>query len=53
MIKWCKSCVLPNTRPNIIIDKDGVCNACNFIEKLKIKSIGLTEKINLKFFVKR
>jgi len=37
MIKWCKSCVLPNTRPNIIIDKDGVCNACNFHRKIKNK----------------
>lgn len=27
-IVWCKKCVLPNTRPNIIINKDGICNAC-------------------------
>ena len=23
MIKWCKSCVLPNTRPNLKIGVDG------------------------------
>ena len=27
-MKWCKSCVLPDTRPGIVIDGDGVCNAC-------------------------
>lgn len=27
-MRWCKSCVLPDTRPNLIIDEDGVCNAC-------------------------
>ena len=30
MIKWCKNCVLPNTRPNLFIFKDGTCNACKF-----------------------
>ena len=28
-ILWCKNCVLPNTRPNIIINKNGICNACS------------------------
>ena len=27
-LKFCKNCILPNTRPNLIIDKDGVCDAC-------------------------
>ncbi len=27
-IKWCKKCVLPNTRPNLFIDESGICNAC-------------------------
>lgn len=27
-MKWCKSCVLPDTRPNLVIGADGVCNAC-------------------------
>jgi len=26
---FCNSCILPNTRPNLIIDKNGLCNACN------------------------
>ena len=28
-IKFCKKCVMPNTRPGIKFDEDGVCEACN------------------------
>lgn len=27
-MKYCSSCVLPDTRPNLVIESDGVCNAC-------------------------
>ena len=27
-MKWCNTCVLPDTRPNLSIGHDGVCNAC-------------------------
>lgn len=27
-MKWCAHCVLPDTRPNLSIGADGVCNAC-------------------------
>jgi len=27
-IRWCRRCILPDTRPNLSIDADGVCNAC-------------------------
>lgn len=27
-MKWCKRCVLPDTRPNLTIGTDGICNAC-------------------------
>ena len=27
-MKWCHSCLLPDTRPNLVIGPDGVCNAC-------------------------
>ena len=30
---WCKSCVLPNTRPNLSFNKAGICNACEFKKK--------------------
>ena len=28
MIRYCSSCILPDTRPNLMIDSDGVRNAC-------------------------
>lgn len=28
-MKWCRSCVLPDTRPNLKIGRDGICNACH------------------------
>lgn len=27
-MKWCRRCVLPDSRPNLIIGEDGICNAC-------------------------
>ena len=27
-LKYCKSCILPNSRPNLYIGSEGVCNAC-------------------------
>lgn len=27
-LKYCRSCVLPDSRPNLIIGEDGECNAC-------------------------
>lgn len=27
-MKYCKNCILPDTRPNLEIGPDGVCNAC-------------------------
>ena len=27
-LSYCKSCILPNTRPNLLIDEDGNCNGC-------------------------
>ena len=28
-MKYCSKCILPDTRPNIEIDKQGICSACN------------------------
>jgi len=27
-MRFCKKCILPDTRPNLFFGKDGVCNAC-------------------------
>ncbi|MEW5704557.1 MAG: N-acetyl sugar amidotransferase [Pseudomonadota bacterium] len=34
-MKWCASCVLPDTRPNLRIESDGRCNACHAHESKK------------------
>ena len=27
-MRWCRSCVLPDTRPNLTLGANGICNAC-------------------------
>lgn len=27
-MRYCQKCVLPDTRPNLVLDESGVCNAC-------------------------
>lgn len=27
-MRYCRRCVLPDTRPNLLLNEDGVCNAC-------------------------
>lgn len=34
-MKYCKECLQPDTRPNIIFTDDGVCPACNYFHELK------------------
>ena len=28
MINFCKECIMPDSRPRIVFDDNGVCNAC-------------------------
>lgn len=28
-MRWCQSCILPDTRPNLTVGPDGICSACN------------------------
>ena len=28
-MRWCQSCVLPDSRPNLFVDEGGVCSACS------------------------
>ncbi len=28
-MKYCQKCILPDTRPHLVIDEKGTCNACN------------------------
>lgn len=34
-MKYCKKCVMPDTRPNIVFDENGICSACVNHEKRK------------------
>ena len=36
MMEYCKKCILPNTRPNITLDENGICNASTIDQKEKI-----------------
>lgn len=33
MIKYCTRCVMPETRPDLHLDEEGVCNACRAYER--------------------
>ena len=33
MLKYCRRCVMPHTKPDLHIDEEGVCNACRAYEQ--------------------
>ena len=33
MIRYCRRCVMPETKPDLLIDQEGVCSACRNIEQ--------------------
>ena len=35
MIKYCRNCVMPDTKPNLFLDEAGICNACRSYENRK------------------
>lgn len=35
MLTYCKQCIMPDTKPDLLIDSDGVCNACRNYEQRK------------------
>jgi N-acetyl sugar amidotransferase len=35
MIKYCTRCVMPDTKPDLLLDEQGVCNACRSYEQRK------------------
>ena len=32
LMKYCKSCVMPDTKPGLTINRDGICSACESIQ---------------------
>ena len=35
MIKFCRNCVMPNSRPRVIFNEQGICNACTNADNKK------------------
>jgi len=35
-MRYCKKCVIPDTRPGIVFDEEGVCHPCRVAEKKKL-----------------
>lgn len=35
MLKYCQRCVLPDSKPDLVLDDEGVCNACRSFEARK------------------
>lgn len=35
MLTYCKHCVMPDTKPDLFLDDEGVCNACRSYDKRK------------------
>ncbi|KAB2952940.1 N-acetyl sugar amidotransferase [Heliorestis acidaminivorans] len=35
MLKYCNCCVMPNTKPDLYLDEEGICNACRSYERRK------------------
>ena len=39
-ITYCKKCLYPDTKPNLFINKEGVCSACtNYTNRKTIQKI--------------
>ena len=49
---YCKKCVMPNTKPDLFFDKDGVCDACRSSELKHAKIKGIDWKARQKQFEK-
>ncbi len=51
-IKYCKRCIMPETKPDLFIDEEGVCNACRSYEKRQAVNWELRKKELLKILDK-
>ena len=43
-IKYCKNCVIPETRPNTEIGSDGICTACKYYLNRQVTDWDLRKK---------
>ena len=35
-MRYCNRCVMPDTKPGVVIDQEGVCSACRSVERKKV-----------------
>ena len=40
-MRYCKKCTMPDTRPGITFDAEGVCSACRHYERRNFMLTGL------------
>jgi N-acetyl sugar amidotransferase len=43
-LEYCKKCVMPDTKPDLYLDEEGVCNACKSYDNRKITDWDLRKK---------
>jgi N-acetyl sugar amidotransferase len=48
LIRYCGRCVMPETKPDLFIDGEGVCSACRYFEKRKAVDWDVRKKELLK-----
>ena len=44
MIRYCKTCLNPSTRPNIFFDEDGLCPVCVYEKEKATETVNWTER---------
>lgn len=51
-MRYCSNCVMPDTRPDLRFDADGVCDACNSFKQKNIKIDWEARKIEFEKLIK-
>jgi N-acetyl sugar amidotransferase len=52
-MRWCSNCVLPDTRPRIVIKDDSICNACSNVNVKVSKICWESRKIEFENIVQK
>ena len=52
MIKYCRHCVYPETKPDLSLDENGICDACRFVDVKNATNWDLRRKELVEIFEK-
>jgi N-acetyl sugar amidotransferase len=52
-INFCKKCLMLSTRPRLVLDEDGICNACRWAEEKKEEVDWVSREKELKALVEK